>query len=97
EVDPAEFARLFDTLLINVTAFFRDPAAWEYISREIIPRILRSKDGEAPIRAWSTGCASGEEPCTLAMVLHEALGPEAFRQRVKIYATDVDEDALLRA
>jgi two-component system CheB/CheR fusion protein len=94
EVDPAEFARLFDTLLINVTAFYRDRAAWEFIEREIVPRILQSKDNDTPIRAWSAGCASGEEPCTLAMVLSEALGTETFRRRVKIYATDVDEEAL---
>jgi two-component system CheB/CheR fusion protein len=92
EVDPAEFGRLFDTLLINVTAFFRDPAAWEYLQQEIIPRIVQSKDKNAPIRAWSAGCSSGEEPCTIAMVLCEALGMDQFRQRVKIYATDVDEE-----
>jgi two-component system CheB/CheR fusion protein len=97
EVDPAEFSRLFDTLLINITAFFRDPAAWDHLGREIVPRILKSKDDHSPIRAWSAGCASGEEPCTLAMVLCEALGADAFGERVKIYATDIDEQALSRA
>jgi two-component system CheB/CheR fusion protein len=50
-----------------------------------------------PIRAWSAGCASGEEAYTLAMILADALGPDDFRQRVKIYATDVDEEALASA
>ncbi len=97
EVHPEEFARLFDTILINVTAFFRDPSAWEAVSSLVIPRIVAGKRPGDPIRVWSAGCASGEEAYTLAMVLAEALGIEAFRERVKIYATDVDEEALARA
>ena len=58
-------------------------------------RVTRPPDD--PIRVWSAGCASGEEAYTLAMLLAEALGEEAFRRRVKIYATDVDEDALYHA
>jgi two-component system CheB/CheR fusion protein len=93
EVQPAEFAHLFDTILINVTSFFRDPAAWEHLSTETIPRLLEDV-GDGQVRAWCAGCASGEEPYTLAMVLAEAMGDEAFSERVKIYATDVDENAL---
>ncbi len=92
-----EFAALFNTILINVTAFFRDPDAWEYISSEVIPRMLAERGPSDPIRVWSAGCASGEEAYTLAILLAEALGPEAFRHRVKIYATDIDEDALTEA
>src|SRR5436305_5300505 len=87
EVHPEEFARLFDTILINVTAFFRDPSAWEAISTQVVPRILAGKGPGDPIRAWSAGCASGEEAYTLAMILAEALGVEPARERVKIYAT----------
>ncbi|OMC48175.1 chemotaxis protein CheR [Mycobacterium sp. IS-2888] len=92
-----EFASLFNTILINVTAFFRDPEAWEFISAEVIPRMLAERGPDDPIRVWSAGCASGQEAYTLAMLLAEALGPDAFRQRVKIYATDIDEDALAEA
>jgi len=92
-----EFASLFNTILINVTAFFRDPDAWEFISAEVIPRILAERGPDDPIRIWSAGCASGQEAYTLAMLLAEALGPDAFRQRVKIYATDIDEEALIEA
>ncbi len=92
-----EFAALFNTILINVTAFFRDPDAWGYIASDIIPRLLAERGPDAPIRVWSAGCASGQEAYTLAILLAEALGPEAFRQRVKIYATDLDEDALTEA
>jgi len=77
-----------------VTAFFRDGVPWDALASTIVPRILESKGPEEPIRVWSAGCASGEEAYTLAIVLAEALGPEAFRSRVKIYATDVDEQAL---
>ena len=92
-----EFAALFNTILINVTAFFRDPEAWEFVSTEVIPRMLAEHGPSDPIRVWSAGCASGQEAYTLAMLLAEPLGTEAFRQRVKIYATDIDEEALAEA
>src|SRR5215472_9278028 len=94
EVHPEEFAYLFDTILINVTGFFRDAPPWEYLSQEIIPRILAAKKNSDPIRIWSAGCASGEETYSLAIAFAEAMGEEAFRERVKIYASDVDEAAL---
>ena len=73
-----EFAALFNTILINVTSFFRDPEAWEYIGAEVIPRLLAERAPDDPIRVWSAGCASGQEAYTLAMVLAEALGPRRF-------------------
>jgi two-component system, chemotaxis family, CheB/CheR fusion protein len=94
EAHPSEFTLLFNTILINVTNFFRDPEAWEYLAADIIPRVLQSLEGDAFVRVWSAGCSSGEEPFSLAMLLAEALGLDAFRERVKIYATDVDEEAL---
>src|SRR5262245_24746306 len=93
EVNPDEFTALFNTILINVTGFFRDADAWRYLQEEALADVLRGREGR-PIRAWSAGCASGEEAYTLAMVLAEGLGAEEFRERVKIYATDVDEEAL---
>src|SRR5262245_2794112 len=74
EVHQEEFASLFNTILINVTSFFRDLPAWEELSRNIVPRILAKKEDGGPIRVWSAGCASGEEAYSLAMVLCEALG-----------------------
>jgi two-component system CheB/CheR fusion protein len=94
EVHPDEFATLFNTILINVTSFFRDPHSWDVVRTSLIPQILNSKQPADPIRAWSAGCASGEEAYTIAMLLAEAMGLEEFRARVKIYATDVDEEAL---
>lgn len=98
EVHPDEFAILFNTILINVTGFFRDAPAWDYIKSEIVPRILDHKRyRQESIRIWSAGCASGEEAYTLAMIMAEALGLEQMQQRVKIFATDLDEEALNQA
>ncbi|HDR73209.1 MAG TPA: PAS domain-containing protein [Methanoculleus sp.] len=94
EVHPEEFAALFNTILINVTAFFRDKPAWDYLAGEIVPRIVNSLEEDEPIRIWSAGCASGEEAYTIAIIMAESMGMEAFKRRVKIYATDVDEEAL---
>jgi two-component system CheB/CheR fusion protein len=62
-----------------------------------VPRIISGKDSSEPIRVWSAGCASGEEAYTLAMILGQALGVDAFRNRVKVYATDIDDEALVQA
>lgn len=97
EVHHDEFSDLFNTILINVTAFFRDADAWEFVRDEIIPAILGRKGQEDPIRVWAAGCASGEEAYSIAMLLNEAMGDVAFRERVKVYATDVDEEALVHS
>ena len=97
EAHPEEFGLLFNTILINVTSFFRDPEAWAYLTAQIAPRILSGSRPDSVIRVWSTGCASGEEAYTIAMILAEKLGFEGFRRRVKIYASDVDEHALMQA
>ncbi|MEM6753579.1 MAG: CheR family methyltransferase [Cyanobacteria bacterium P01_C01_bin.38] len=94
EVHPKEFIELFNTILINVTSFFREPKAWEYIANEIIPQIVSKKTRNQPIRIWSAGCASGEETYTIAILLAEALGMEKYSQWVKVFATDVDMEAL---
>src|SRR5262245_32063081 len=97
EVHPEEFAHLFNTILINVTSFFRDAASWTYLQDEVVPQILGNKAPGEPVRAWTAGCASGEETYTLAMILAEAMGVEEFMSRVKIYASDIDDDALAAA
>src|SRR5579864_1966931 len=94
EAEPEEFVELFNTILINVTAFQRDGDAWKFLSDEVIPKILEARAPDEPVRAWSAGCASGEEAYTLAIVLCDIMGEEAFRQRVKVYGTDADEEAL---
>jgi two-component system CheB/CheR fusion protein len=97
EVNSEEFAALFNTLLINVTGFFRDRDAWDYLREDALPVMLAELGPEDPVRVWSAGCASGEEAYSLAMMLAEYIGMDEFRRRVKIYATDIDEDALAQA
>lgn len=97
EVHPDEFRTLFNQVLINMTDFFRDEPAWRAISNDILPRILAGKRAGEQVRVWCAGCASGQEAYTVAMLLSEAMGEPAFRQQVKIYATDIDEEALNEA
>ena len=97
EADPGEFAHLLNTVLINVTSFFRDAEAWEVLKAEVIPAIIARVEDDRPIRVWSVGCASGEEPYSIAMLFAEVLGNAEFCRRVKIYATDLDEEALKTA
>lgn len=97
QVDSKELAHLFNTILINVTGFFRDPLAWDYVAGDVIPGLLAGARPKEPVRIWSAGCASGEEVYTIAMLFAEALGWDQFRERVKIYGTDVDEEALIQA
>lgn len=94
QVHPQEFVHLFTTILINFTNFFRDASAWDYIATQIVPQIVAGKSESEPIRIWSAGCASGEETYTLAMVLAEAQGVDQYNARVRIFGTDVDEEAL---
>ena len=96
EVHPEEFATLFNTMLINVSSFFRDAPAWECLRADMLPKLLAANPA-GPIRVWSAGCAGGQEAYSLAIAFAELLGAEAFCQRVKIFATDVDEDALSQA
>jgi two-component system CheB/CheR fusion protein len=95
ETSAEEFNYLFNTILINVTGFFRDAETWTYLQQEVLPALLADTDGE--IRVWSAGCSTGEEAYSLAIAFAEALGIEECMARVKIYGTDVDEEALQEA
>lgn len=97
--DPAEYNQLMDCLAINVTQFFRDPTTYEVIKSQIIPQILENKKrlNSRVIRIWSAGCATGEEPYSLVMVIKELLGARMDDYHVSIYATDLDQGALSRA
>src|SRR3954453_7467760 len=94
EANPREFTELFNTILINVTSFFRDAPAWDFVRDDVLPDLLASIPDNRPLRIWSAGCASGEEAYTIAMVLAEKMGADAFKANVKIYATDIDDNAL---
>lgn len=96
--DRAEYDKLIETLTINVTKLFRNPEAWAAVERELWPALFARSDRE--LRVWSAGCASGEEPYTLAISAlraAEAAGTPAAASRVRITASDIDVRSLERA
>jgi len=93
-VNPEETNQLLDTILINVTEFFRDPAAWEVVGNDILPFLLKRLRTGDSFRAWVAGCSTGEEVYSLAILIAEHFGPRIADLDIKIYATDVDEAAL---
>jgi two-component system, chemotaxis family, CheB/CheR fusion protein len=95
--NPEEIDKLLTTILINVTAFFRDPPAWEILRHEILPPLLTQLKPGSSFRAWSAGCASGEEAYSIAIILAEFFGPRISEFDLKIYATDIDEEELTKA
>jgi two-component system CheB/CheR fusion protein len=97
--NPQEVELLFKELLIGVTSFFRDPAAWEELKGTALPALLSNRKAGGTIRAWSVGCSTGEEAYSLAIVFREALelaGPKG-RFTLQIFATDLDRDAIDKA
>jgi len=94
--DEGEYERLLDALTINVTKFYRNPETWDALARDHLPELWARRDGA--VHAWSAGCASGEEPYTMAILLLELArtsGVGAGGARVD--ATDVDRTILARA
>ncbi len=97
--NPQEVDLLFRELLIGVTNFFRDPAAWAHLQEEVIPALLAEHPTGRVLRAWSAGCSTGEEAYTLAIAFKEVLTrvmPKASFT-LQIFATDLDQDAIDKA
>ena len=93
---PEEFAKLLDALTINVTDFFRDPPVYELFRSKIVPEIIQRKKRtrHRMIRVWSAGCATGEEPYSIAMSFLSELGPSADGFMLNVVATDLDPNAM---
>ena len=89
-----EVQALFGDLLISVTAFFRDPAAFEALEKLVIPHLFEGKDLSSAIRVWVPGCASGEEAYSIAMLLLEEASRREVHPHIQIFATDIDASAL---
>ena len=91
---PAEVEALFRDLLIGVTNFFRDPEVFQTLAEHIIPKLFANKPAGGVIRAWSTGCSTGEEAYSIAILLQEQI--EALKQSytVQVFATDIDSRAI---
>ncbi|MBI5296700.1 MAG: PAS domain S-box protein [Chloroflexi bacterium] len=91
---PSELTTLFREFLIGVTRFFRDPEAFEEIKREVIPSIFAGKSRGEAIRIWVAGCSTGEEAYSLAILLTEFMETTGRHMDVKVFATDLDKNAL---
>lgn len=91
--NPDELNELYNDLLIGVTRFFRDPEAFELLAREVIPQIVKSKEGEE-IRVWVAGCASGEEVYSIAILFYECAEQLSLPLKIKLFATDIHKVAL---
>ncbi|MGE0400182.1 MAG: chemotaxis protein CheB [Kofleriaceae bacterium] len=92
--EPGELDVLYQDLLIGVTQFFRDPAAFETLEREILPKLIASVPPNEEIRVWVAGCATGEEAYSIAMLFWEILTAQGRAIRLKILATDVHQQSL---
>jgi two-component system CheB/CheR fusion protein len=93
---PIELNSLHKDLLIGVTSFFRDPEAFENIYKNYLPMVMREAK-DAKLRLWVSGCSTGEEAYSLAILCCEVNENEHSKTDVKIFATDVDREAILTA
>jgi two-component system CheB/CheR fusion protein len=97
--NPQELKILFKELLIGVTNFFRDPAAWERLKETIVTGMLAQRPTGQALRAWVAGCSTGEEAYSLAIIFKEALDQVKPKETcsLQIFATDLDQDAVDKA
>lgn len=93
----AEVEALFRDLLIGVTNFFRDPEAFHELQEHIIPKLFDGKPAGGAIRVWSTGCSTGEEPYSIAILLQERMEVLKQSYSVQVFATDIDRQAIATA
>ncbi|WP_029527897.1 chemotaxis protein CheB, partial [Polaromonas glacialis] len=91
---PEEVQPLLQDLLISVTNFFRDPAAFEALEREVLPGLLFDRSPDEPVRVWVAGCATGEEAYSVAILLKEQMELNHCTSELQIFATDMDERAV---
>ncbi len=90
----SEYDLLVNDLTINYTKFFRDPDVFSFLESTVLPKLLSSRRW---VRIWSAGCATGEEPYSLAILAHEVAKQQLNNYKVKIYASDLDRTALAKA
>src|SRR5438128_12267321 len=94
---PAEVEALHEDLLIKVTCFFRDPAAFEALNAEVFPGILKHRSPEEPIRVWVPGCSTGEETYSQAISLLEFLGHRSADIPIQLFGTDLSQESIGKA
>ncbi len=94
-VHPEEVTELVKAFLINVTGFFRDREAFEFLKDFVVPDLLeRGRENGRVLRAWSAGCSTGEEAYSIAILIAEVLGSEISEWNIRIFATDLDDEAV---
>jgi two-component system, chemotaxis family, CheB/CheR fusion protein len=91
---PREVKELFSDLLISVTSFFREPAAWRFLEQSVLPRLIRGRADEGGLRAWVPGCATGEEAYSVAMVLLETVQAADRSLAIQVFASDLEQASL---
>jgi len=89
-----EFQEMFNRITINETSFFRNDAQLDVFEKQILPEILDARSSTKRLRIWSAACSTGEEPFTLAMLLHRTLGIRLSDWRIEILGTDISQKAL---
>ena len=92
-----EFQEMFNRITINETSFFRNGAQLDIFEQRVLPRLLEARSATKRLRIWSAACSSGEEPFTLAMLVHRTLGVRLADWRIEILGTDISEKALATA
>lgn len=92
-----EAQALCQDILIGVTSFFRDPDAFEFLKKEIIPHLFAGRDPDDPVRIWHACCATGEEVYSMAFLIREYLNEHKLDAKVQLFATDIDEAAISQA
>lgn len=94
---PEEVKNLRQDLLIGATRFFRDPEMWSLLQRELLPDLIETLQPGQPLRVWVTACSTGEEAYSLAIAIYEVMEQLGKKRPVKLFATDIDEEALMLA
>ncbi|NOZ75107.1 MAG: protein-glutamate O-methyltransferase CheR [FCB group bacterium] len=92
-----ELSNLIDALTINVSRFFRDTLVFDTFGKIILPALIQEKQMDQTLRIWSAGCATGEEPYSIAILLHEYLKKELQAFNLSLFATDIDSKSLAYA
>ncbi len=95
--DKTERDLLAKDLLINVTSFFRDPAVFDYLEKNVVSGLIRNRSADKALRIWVAGCSSGEETYSLAMLFYEQIEAEKRDIKLQIFASDIDPDTVIEA
>ena len=92
--DSGERELLAKDLLINVTHFFRDPAAFDLLAETVVPELVRQQTLDRPLRIWVPGCSTGEEAYSIAMLFLEQIAAAERNIKLQVFASDIDADCV---